>query len=872
MSSRRDVDDDGENASGEDVRCEIVGTGLCGTGPTMILSVSCRSAMGGLSKICRRMAFNCGENTQRICADRRVKLRDLSEIYFTRLDASVVSGLPGTIFTLSSFGASNLLVVGPKGTGEYVNACRVFARRRYPVVRSHDINTESGNIVAHVYRTAVAKDVVASRPRATVMSLSVPVTSDTNGTTYKASRDDAMDLIRSFCSHDTYDSDDSSGSDSSSSCNSSSGDEDDDDEDGHDNDAKPHDEPQLEESVNMSPKPVPSTHCTAYAARVELPKSKRTVVVVVIDLFRSASVRSVTTCSCVRELVRHADVVFHFVDVAARRPRSWNAWFSGLPQENDAGRQIEHRVVDPHKVLLLSSFTRQTITLNAVAPACFPLPCLDVLRVLRHRTSDFKTWIWSRRIKSVSTSSNDPETTLMMVRDMQSDMWRDVLHGLLKSLSDTPPSSVSTDDNDRRRKRHRHVRHSVRVKDLSRVHCACTTTSSCRRDDVRCSFRDYAENYASALELRHRRNGEPISAQHASVVRSWRHVCDCLFGTSSLVPIVPPHDVDNRCPSISIVVLGTAAAAPTKHRNCSSNLLCMPDGRHVLVDCSEGTYGQLVAYCGSDCGAQVLIGRLRMIWISHAHLDHHFGLLRILEMRATIEASTTSPLLIVGPTSVGTFLSRARSWRSPHVQNSLSYRFVHCGQFNRIGPVMRQRELSMYSACSLTRPWIVDVISVPVEHCFDSWGLVVTLGTGQRVVFSGDTRPCQRLIQVGRHADVLVHEATFGEDEHDHAVRKKHCTILEAVKVARAMNISRGVVLTHFSARYGLPDIPESLCFDPRVVLAFDLTRIQVWPPRPLPTLFYLYPALREIFTDADATDEDEDEDHTTRMKRLFGS
>lgn len=41
------------------------------------------------------------------------------------------------------------------------------------------------------------------------------------------------------------------------------------------------------------------------------------------------------------------------------------------------------------------------------------------------------------------------------------------------------------------------------------------------------------------------------------------------------------------------------------------------------------------------------------------------------------------------------------------------------------------------------------------------------IGTnGKRIVFSGDTKPCDLLVDEGKEADLLIHEATF-EDGHE---------------------------------------------------------------------------------------------------------
>ena len=74
-----------------------------------------------------------------------------------------------------------------------------------------------------------------------------------------------------------------------------------------------------------------------------------------------------------------------------------------------------------------------------------------------------------------------------------------------------------------------------------------------------------------------------------------------------------------------------------------------------------------------------------------------------------------------------------------------------------------------------------------------------------KLVYSGDTRPCRRLIEAGHGACVLIHEATFDDDKADEAVLKRHSTTGEALEVARKMGAFR-LVLTHFSQRY--PGVP----------------------------------------------------------------
>lgn len=76
---------------------------------------------------------------------------------------------------------------------------------------------------------------------------------------------------------------------------------------------------------------------------------------------------------------------------------------------------------------------------------------------------------------------------------------------------------------------------------------------------------------------------------------------------------------------------------------------------------------------------------------------------------------------------------------------------------------------------------------------------------GWSVVYSGDTRPCEALVQLARGATLLVHEATFDDSLEETARDKAHSTVSQALQIAHAAGVA-GVILTHFSARY--PDIP----------------------------------------------------------------
>src|SRR5437667_9429446 len=109
---------------------------------------------------------------------------------------------------------------------------------------------------------------------------------------------------------------------------------------------------------------------------------------------------------------------------------------------------------------------------------------------------------------------------------------------------------------------------------------------------------------------------------------------------------------------------------------------------------------------------------------------------------------------------------------------------------------------------------------------------------GRLVAFTGDTRPCAATVDAAQVADLLVHEATFGEEERDRARDTGHSTAKEAAQVALAAKAKR-LLLSHVSARYSISAdelVKEAKEVFPNVGVAKDGLEVDV----PFPVCGYI--------------------------------
>lgn len=277
---------------------------------------------------------------------------------------------------------------------------------------------------------------------------------------------------------------------------------------------------------------------------------------------------------------------------------------------------------------------------------------------------------------------------------------------------------------------------------------------------------------------------------------------------------------------IIVTTLGTGSAAPSKYRNVSSTLLHIPNRQgsgldFVLLDAGEGTLGQIKRKFGLEW--KETLRCLKIIFISHLHADHHSGLASILQERS--ELDNCAPVALVCQYGIYLHLSEksvieslgltggGTQWfNSEHLLKSSDKR------------IPTQRNIEALISCNL------EIETIPVKHWGKCFGVCIEDKTENwKIVFSGDTKPCQALIDAGQDADLLIHEASLGPEETELAETKGHSTIDQAIQVALKMK-AKNCVLNHFSGRY--PKIPPSINTtagqEMKMAIAFDFMTCKI--------------------------------------------
>ena len=297
-----------------------------------------------------------------------------------------------------------------------------------------------------------------------------------------------------------------------------------------------------------------------------------------------------------------------------------------------------------------------------------------------------------------------------------------------------------------------------------------------------------------------------------------------------------------------VVFVGTGGSWPSPERNVTS--VAVRIGPEViLLDCGEGTQRQLMS-------SSVSFMKISRIFVSHFHGDHFLGLPGLIQSMALNDRK--EPLEIYGPAGIVELMKSLLGlgyfkptfevcveelepgerveFERYSVTCALADHSVPCyaygieesprpGKFNKA----RALELGVPEGPSFSRLQSGESVTLPDGKVVEPSMVLGAPRKGRKLVFSGDTKPCDSVSALASGCDLLIHDATAAADNEDKANTYGHASARQAAALAMNAGV-RMLALVHISPRYedAAPLLEEAKAIHPNCILPKDLDEVEV--------------------------------------------
>ncbi|HEY8466464.1 MAG TPA: ribonuclease Z [Solirubrobacterales bacterium] len=305
---------------------------------------------------------------------------------------------------------------------------------------------------------------------------------------------------------------------------------------------------------------------------------------------------------------------------------------------------------------------------------------------------------------------------------------------------------------------------------------------------------------------------------------------------------------------LDVIFLGTGGSVPTARRSTAC-VLVRAGGERLLFDCGEGSQRQMQRSTG--------LVQVDEIYLTHFHADHYLGVPGLLKTYDLHDRS--APIRIFGPPGLSELFSALRrimgkvryevelvelepgeavdhgDWEVrcfpvEHRVPAFGYAFVEHERPGRFDPEEAQR-LGIKPGPDFGRLQAGETV-VGEQGEVRPEQVMGEPRPGRKLVFTGDTAPCEMTRLAAHQAELLVHDASFRDEEVERAAETAHSTARQAAEIARDAEV-RMLALVHISSRYHVPEVvaqareafPDAVA--PR---DFDLVKVP-FPERGAPEL-----------------------------------
>lgn len=300
---------------------------------------------------------------------------------------------------------------------------------------------------------------------------------------------------------------------------------------------------------------------------------------------------------------------------------------------------------------------------------------------------------------------------------------------------------------------------------------------------------------------------------------------------------------------LQVIFLGTAGSIPTTQRALPA-IAVKRKSEVLLFDCGEGAQRQMIR-------AKVGFHKKTKIFITHMHGDHVLGLPGLLQTMALLDR--TQELRIYGPVGIKAFINAieetvqfarifpiaiteitdegiiceekeyaVQAVKANHVVDALAYALIEKtrpGRFNQ----EKASKLGVPEGPLWSKLQHGESVKLPNNKLVRPDDVLGKPRLGRKIVYTGDTRPSRALVKLAKNADLLIHEATLGDELKERADEDGHSTPSEAAEIAKKAKVKR-LILTHVSARYKASDtlLEQARKTFKNVAVAEDFMRIEL--------------------------------------------